>query len=59
MKAAKFLGMDGSPQANDGFLLEYQKGILLSLRQQGLLNDSQLAEAIQQLETQFQKQEDS
>lgn len=55
MNSAEFSHRIGCPQAGAEFLLEYQKSILISLKQQGLLNTAQLTSCFERLDTQMGK----
>ena len=49
-KFAEFLNCTGEPKAENGFLLEYQKAVLLTLRKEGIIDQFQLEECIRRLE---------
>ena len=51
---AKFLAAEGSISANEAFLLEYQRCILLDLERKGILQREQVEECIQILKNQYQ-----
>lgn len=57
MNSLEFSHRIGCPQAGAKFLLEYQKSILISLKQQGLLNASQLTNCFARLEAQMPNQD--
>ena len=45
-KKAEFLLCQGDNKANETFLIEYQRGILLALEKEGILDQEQLEECI-------------
>ena len=51
---AKFLTAEGSISANEAFLLEYQRCILLELERRGILHREEAEECIQILKNQYQ-----
>ena len=51
---AKFLATEGSISANEAFLLEYQRCILIDLERRGILQREQAEECIQILKNQYQ-----
>ena len=52
-KNAELLETVGDATANHGFLLAYQKAVLFTLYQDGLLNQEQLERSIRKLEQQY------
>ncbi len=52
-KYAEFLNCSGAPKAENAFLLEYQKAILLTLQKEGVIDQFQLEECIRKLELQY------
>ena len=52
-KNAELLETVGDATANHGFLLAYQKAVLFTLYQDGLLNREQLERSIRKLEQQY------
>ena len=53
-KNADFLLCQGDENANEEFLLEYQRCILLALKEEGILDQEQMEECVIRLEKQFQ-----
>ena len=53
-KYAEFLNCTDTPKAEKGFLLEYQKAVLLTLQKEGVIDQIQLKECIRKLELQYQ-----
>jgi len=52
-KYAEFLNCTGTPKAENAFLLEYQKAVLLTLQKEKLIDQFQLEECIRILELQY------
>lgn len=52
-KNAELLGTMGNAAASRDFLLAYQKAVLFTLYQDGLLDQNQLEQSIKKLEQQF------
>ncbi|MDD3346481.1 hypothetical protein [Oscillibacter sp.] len=46
IKKAEFLERQGDPSANPEFLLEYQRAVLRSLQENGILTSEQMADCI-------------
>ena len=53
-KNAEFFLCQGDSKANEKFLLEYQRCILLALKKEGILDQEQLEECVMRLEKQYQ-----
>ena len=49
-KFAEFLNCTGDSKAENAFLLEYQKAVLLTLQKEGIIDQFQLEECIRRLE---------
>ena len=54
-KNAELLATAGNAEASRDFLLAYQKAVLFTLYQDGLLNQNQLEQSIKKLEQHFRK----
>ena len=52
-KSAELLATEGNATASRDYLLAYQKAVLFTLYQDGLLNQDQLEQSIMKLEKQF------
>lgn len=52
-KNAELLATAGNAAASRDYLLAYQKAVLFTLYQDGLLNQAQLEQSIKKLEQQF------
>ena len=52
-KSAELLATEGHVTASRDYLLAYQKAVLFTLYQDGLLNQNQLEQSIKKLEQQF------
>ena len=52
-KYAEFLNCIGTPKAENAFLPEYQKAVLLTLQKEGIIDQFQLEECIRKLESQY------
>ena len=52
-KNAELLATAGNTAASRDYLLAYQKAVLFTLYQDGLLNQAQLEQSIKKLEQQF------
>ena len=52
-KYAEFLKCTGTPKAEQAFLLEYQKAVLLTLHEEGIISQFQLEECIRRLKSQY------
>ena len=52
-KATELLETVGNTAANQGFMLAYQKAVLFTLYQDGLLNQEQLERSTKKLEQQY------
>lgn len=50
---AKFVHCSGIPKAERGFLLEYQKSVLLALEEDGVIDQFQREKCIKILELQY------
>ena len=51
-KYAEFLSCTGTPKAEEAFLLEYQKAVLLTLQKEGIIDQFQMEECIKKLKLQ-------
>ncbi len=49
---AKFLRCSGVPKADNGFLLEYKKAVLLTLQSEGVIDQFQLEKCLKMLKSQ-------
>lgn len=56
-KKPELLECQGGMKAGSGYLLEYQKAVLLALQREGLLDQAQLNECVAKLEHDFPKEE--
>ena len=52
-KSAELLATEGDAAASRDYLLAYQKAVLFTLYQDGLLDQNQLEQSIKKLEQQF------
>ena len=52
-KYAEFMECSGEAKAENSFLLEYQKAILLTLHKEGIIDRTQLEECVKKLECQY------
>jgi len=52
-KYAEFLCCTGTPKAENAFLLEYQKAVLLALQKEGILDHIQLEECVRILKQHY------
>ena len=53
--SAELLATEGDAAASRDYLLAYQKAVLFTLYQDGLLNQNQLEQSIKKLEQHFRK----